>query len=221
MEKIKTDFLGGAKASINVALAAVPMTMTYTQAVTTFCQMVHSKYPPDIIPNRPSRRIQGPDSKRHGEGKKGKTSPHKKGKGGGKKGNYHREQYPVRLTNGKTINCHPSFSFEPKIWNLLPAEAQRRIKAERSAYKKAQADRTLASLHTQPTDCFGYPLPGYTEMVGSVATSTQYHPYHPTVPQVVQMCKRHHRRAWLYHLPLLVFPVFLHRPRLLLHPHLG
>ena len=77
--KIKADFLSNAKASINVALAAVPMTMTYTQAITTFRQMVHSKYPPDIIPNRPSRRIQGADTKRNGGGKKGKPSPNKRG----------------------------------------------------------------------------------------------------------------------------------------------
>ena len=55
--KVKADFLNGVKSTINVALAAVPMTMTYSQAIATFRQTVHAKYPPDILPSRPNRRI--------------------------------------------------------------------------------------------------------------------------------------------------------------------
>ena len=63
----------------------------------------------------------------------------------------------MRLLNGKTINVHPSFSFETTEWNLLPVEAQRRIRTERAAYKRQLAERTLASLSSHATDCFGNP----------------------------------------------------------------
>ena len=52
--KVKADFLNGVKSTINVSLTAVPMIMTYSQAIATFRQTVHAKYPPDLLPSRPN-----------------------------------------------------------------------------------------------------------------------------------------------------------------------
>ena len=93
----------------------------------------------------------------------------------------------MRLKNGKIMNVHPSFSFKNSQWHLLPIEAQRRIRTERAAYKRQKAERTLASLSSQHTDCFGNPYPSYTGMTGSVATSTQYVPQYNNLPSVVHV----------------------------------
>ena len=115
LERVKADFLSDVKARINVSLATIRMIMTYSQAIATFRQTVHDKYPSNLLPSCPNWRIQDADSKRPTGKGNGKGSSKKQGRGKEKKDNYHRDQYPVRLTNGKTINVHPSFNFEPTV----------------------------------------------------------------------------------------------------------
>ena len=55
-EKVNADFLAAAKAGINMALTAVPMTMTYARALQTFRNEVIRKFPPQMTNVTRTRR---------------------------------------------------------------------------------------------------------------------------------------------------------------------
>ena len=130
-KKIKADFLTSSKATIDVALAAVPMVTTYDQAIKSYRQVVSAKYPPDITAAKSTRRInqtsRGGRHQRGGRGNRrgrgGRDGGRGRGRGGGN--NYHPNQYSVRLKNGKTINVHSSFYLDARTWNQLPDDAQK------------------------------------------------------------------------------------------------
>lgn len=136
--------------------------MTYDTALKPYQSAVSAKYPPDIVQGgRPTRRVnqvnaQGGRGRGHGRGNGGRGG----GRGRGRRGrhgdinneNYHPNQYPVRLQNGKTINVHSSFYLDPQTYLQLPEEATRRLLTEKAEYKRQRAERTIASLSS---DCFG------------------------------------------------------------------
>ena len=198
VRKVKADFLTGVKSSIEVALSAVPLTMTYEQALKTFRDVVTTKYPPEITAPRSTRRIQQNDrrggrferggrggGRGHGRGGRGRGG--RGGRGGSKRS--HPNQYPVRLTNGKILDCHSSYHFTPDEWKMIPADAQRRIQLERAQYKRQRADRAIASIsNAGPYSYQNYGgnhsvYPG-SHMVGSVNPTTNIPPPPPSIVQV-------------------------------------
>ena len=55
LKKVKVDFLVSIKSSVNIELSKVPMTFTYTQALTAYRNTVNQRHPPDLINNNRGR----------------------------------------------------------------------------------------------------------------------------------------------------------------------
>ena len=191
-KKIKADFLNSTKSAINVSLTAVPMVMTYEQAMKAFRLAVAAKFPPEITATKVTRRINELGSRGGGRGRqsgrgrgRGRDGGRGRGRGRRNEGNsYHADQYPVRLKNGKVVNVHSSFYIDGRTWAQLPDEAQKRLLTERAQYKRAKLDRSIASMST---DCFLNPilLPQPSHPSISSASTYQYHPHQP--PQSIQI----------------------------------
>ena len=147
--------MGATKSSIEVALSATPMVMTYEHALSTFHHVVNAKHPPEVGTPRTTRRLHQVDGRGRGRGRhtgggrgQGRGGRSGRGRGNNKRKNFHPQMYPIRLTDGRYIDCHSSFYFDPSTWNLIPEPERRKLLLERAQYKKHHADRTLASMES-------------------------------------------------------------------------
>ena len=68
IQKVDADFLTSVKTSINLELTRDPVTMTYNQALTNFCNEVNLKYPPQVANTRRTRRINQTDTENSDRG---------------------------------------------------------------------------------------------------------------------------------------------------------
>ena len=145
-KKISVDYLNAMKASINIELTKVPVTMTYNQAVTAFRNEVNRKFTPETSSGggrNVRRRIQelkgrgGRDGNpRGGRGRGGRG----RGRGGRGRGNGGHTQHPderyITGKDGKTMAVHASYHMHPHQWNNLPDVERQRITKEREEYRK-------------------------------------------------------------------------------------
>jgi len=83
LRKIKADFLGTTKASIEVSMTNISKTITYEQAVSTFRQKVNDKFPLQLVEGRTSRRINQVTGRAQGRGR-GRQGGRGGGRGGGR-----------------------------------------------------------------------------------------------------------------------------------------
>ena len=157
-KKVNADFLATSKAAIMTQMTAIPMNMTYIQALATFRQEVNRKFPPSISSRRPTRRVQQSERGRgRGRGIRGRGGRFPgRGRGGGrgihnkrKMNTKHPHSYPVTLIDGTGIDVHASYYFGSEIWNKLPPHEAARITNDRNEYKRQNATRALASLNAQ------------------------------------------------------------------------
>lgn len=59
LDKVTADFLSEIKASVNIALTATPMTMTYELDLSSFRNAVNQKYPPQVGTSHPYQPTRG------------------------------------------------------------------------------------------------------------------------------------------------------------------
>ena len=174
-KKVTADFLGMTKASIMTQMTAIPMNMTYIQALATFRQEVNRKFPPSMGSRNITRRAQQIQGGYRGRGRgfRGR-GPRGRGRNGGrgtkrKTNSRHPNSYPVTLTDGTVMDVHASYWFGPEIWNKLPPNEQTRINNDRNEYKRQKSNRNLATLNMMPQ------MP-YNQQQGIVPWTPQYNP---------------------------------------------
>lgn len=175
--KINVDFLATMKASINVELTRMPVTMTYQQALTAFRNEVNRKFPPDTTPTRNTRRrLQEVRGRGTGRGQ-GNNNGRGRGRGRGGRGrggpqNKHPDERYVTGKDGKTIAVHASYHMNENVWFNLPENERKRIMKECEEYRNSKCQRSLAETQSQvpaevPT---GNPVP--RSDVSAVTTGT-------------------------------------------------
>ena len=177
-KKINADFLGTAKATVQLELAKVPLTISYNEALTSFRNQVNLKFPPELSAqnnrNR-TRRVAELSRSQHGRGRgRGRSS---RGRGRGRGGRFHRyngernhggrgnnnstrrprtDSRMVRCSDGTEVEVHASFQFDDNVWFSLPEVERNRIVQERQAYKRQKYrggdDRTAISQITTGTN---------------------------------------------------------------------
>ena len=191
-KKVNADFLATSKAAIMTQMTAIPMNMTYIQALATFRQEVNRKFPPSISSRRPTRRVQQSDRGRgRGRNTRGRGGRYNgRGRDGGRGNNNkrkanakHPHSYSVTLTDGSIIDVHASYYLGSETWNKLPPQEAARIINDRNEYKRQNATRTLASLNAQippvqNSDVLHYALPNNPYPQYYVQGTTQ----HQTTP---------------------------------------
>ena len=125
LDKVRScDFLRDTISSINVSLAAVPMTMTYNQAITAFRNVVNAKFPPGSNTNN-YRRVQQNNRRNstHGRKRSGENSKH-------------RDATKVRMKDGSTRMIHASMRLTADDWKNLPDDVALKIKNARNEYNQ-------------------------------------------------------------------------------------
>ena len=121
-QNVGADLLQAIKASIAIELTKTPMNMTYEQALSAFRDEVNRKHPPELSQNTRPRRIQqtqfGCGAGRSGRGftRGGRGRGRGFGRGGrGGRGRGHPEARFVTGMDGKTIEVHPAYKFNPEV----------------------------------------------------------------------------------------------------------
>ena len=119
-KKVTADFLSLTKSSIKIQMTAIPMNMTYIQALAAYRQEVNLKFPPSMSGGKVTRRtqqIQG-GYRGRGRGYRGRGARGGRGRGrntsrGGKRAanGRHPNSYPVTCTDGTVIDVHASYYF--------------------------------------------------------------------------------------------------------------
>ena len=167
VSKINVDFLSQTKAAINVELTKTPVTMTYDSALTAFRNQVNQKYPLNFGRNTGQRRInqlgtrgRGRGRGRNGRGRGGRGNG-RFGQNGGRKTTGHPHARMVQGEDGTYIEVHPSYSFQPQVWQNIPQAEKRRLQSERQEYKRSRTgthttDRTtISGITTDQTQVTG------------------------------------------------------------------
>ena len=187
-KKVNADFLSHTNASILTHMTAIPMMMTYVQALATFRQMVNKKHPPGTI--KSTRRINETARGRGGRipfrgrgGRGGRGGRHGRGGRNGRQHVKHPQSYPVTLTNGRIVDIHSLYYVGPEIWSHMSEPDRTRLTHERALYKRESADRTLAALSHQSYSPNQYALqhqqiaPPYVNTNASVQQTYTIPPY--------------------------------------------
>ena len=160
--KILADFLQTTKASINLELARVPITMTYENALSAFRNQVNQKFPPEMSSARRTRHINETSTRSGGRGGRSGRGFNRGGRGRGRHGGrsrggrgygrskgqgnrgYRRNRSDarmVRCSDGTEIEVHPAYDFTDDEWFRLPEAERSRITDERTRYKRARTNR--------------------------------------------------------------------------------
>ena len=144
-KKFTAYFLSNTKVSIKTQMTAIPMNMTYIQALATFRQEVNIKCPPSMTGGNVTRRSQQIQGAHHGRGRgyrvRGAGGRHGRGVSTGQ-GTEHKpngaypDSYPVTYTDGSITKVHPSFYFDYPEWSKLPESIQVRLTIKRIEYKR-------------------------------------------------------------------------------------
>ena len=151
-QKIGTDFLQAMKASINIEITKIPMTMSDEQALSAFRNEINRKRIAELNQNTRQRQVaqtdlyQGPYNNRGG-GRGGRfPNDNRGGRGlgrsserGGRGGRCtpnrgHKDARFITGNDVRTMEVHPSYRFSPLTWKNLPSLERRRITQERNEY---------------------------------------------------------------------------------------
>jgi len=155
VRKVNADFLSSIKASIGIEMTMNPVTLTYERALASFRNAVNSKFPPNLG-GRSSRRVAETDihgGRGRGRGFGGRGRHHGRGRSTGRgRGRGHhngkrqrQDSSFITLTDGRSIEYHPSFKFPDDIFSLFHQSDRDRLKQERLAYKQ---QRSIAATGT-------------------------------------------------------------------------
>ena len=154
-KKVQADFLTSLKAGINIELTKIPVTMTYSQALSAFRNEVNRKFPPELASknNTRARRI-NETSRNGGRGGgrgRGRGRGHDRGGRGGRGGrSSHPDERRVTGLDGRTIYVHPSYDFPRNIWFNLPDNERKRVSTERANYRNNKRPRNVSELNNTP-----------------------------------------------------------------------
>ena len=155
-KKIGADFLAQAKASINLELSKVPITLTYEEALATFRNQVNQKYPTGVTTQSGRRRAVNQVNTRNGgrgNGRNGRNNGGR-GRGGGRGQHGQKRSHPdarmVRCNDGTQVEVHASYKLKNDVWNNLPQAERDRLIRERASYRRTRQrnnddDRTTVS----------------------------------------------------------------------------
>ena len=146
LSKVKADFLVHVKSGINIELTKVPLTMTYEQALATFCNEVNLKHPPQMSATTTSRERRYVRKISTGQGRGWRDGRGRSGQGHGGRGcgnwvtKTRTDSSIITLTDGQKIEYHPSFMFPNHIFNKMKQQDKDRLSRERSEHKKRKAN---------------------------------------------------------------------------------
>ena len=137
----RADNISHMRTVLDSQLAAVPVTLTYNQAMTAFRNVVNAKAPPDLNNNTRSRRIQQSRKRGNNNDDKGRSKRGKKS---------HPDAQMITMKDGTTKEIHASYRLTPKDWENMPDQVAARIKRERNAWKERTGKGR--GYHTSATD---------------------------------------------------------------------
>ena len=148
--KIKADYLTPTKAQLEIELSCVPMSVTYDQAASLFCNMVNQKHPPQMgaAQNRVRRTVNefssGRGSRgtyRGGFGRGGRHGRHGNRGGRGTPRQTRTDSRTITLTDGTQIEYHASFNFPRHIFMKMRPEDKETLQRERQTYYDNRRNR--------------------------------------------------------------------------------
>lgn len=180
-QKINADFLQHTKASINIELTRIPVTMTYQQALMSFRNEVNRKFPPDMSTNNTRTRrvnevMRGGRAGRYGgrggrfsqRGGRGRGPYGRGGRTGRGPGRGHPDARYITGIDGRTIEVHPAYNFPPAVWNNLPYIERKRITQERNDYRSSKRQK-VSTTETTTSTINGVPSASNT-IISNVST---------------------------------------------------
>ena len=184
-DKIKADFLTPTRAQLKIELSRTPMTVTYDQALSLFCNMVNQKHPPQMgaAQNRIRRTINevssgcGGRSGRGGFGRGGRGG--RQGGRGGRGGptKTRSDSRIITLTDGSQVEKHASFNFPSHVFMKMKQEDKDTLRRERQTFNDGRRTRSeIQELRSQ-----------IQELGGTVSTKTD-----STPPDTVPASQRSH-----------------------------
>jgi hypothetical protein len=158
MAKVKCEWMGDIRGSIETKLTEKPMTFTYAQALQAFKTKVNKKFPPGTTATN-TRRISEMSG---GRGQRGRGGGRGRGYGGrnyggrgygrgrqnqgrgrGGYGNQKRnDSKTITLKDGQKIEYHPSFRFTDALYEKFTNEQKDMLKSQRNAYNGRTTDST-------------------------------------------------------------------------------
>jgi hypothetical protein len=156
-KKIKADFLEPVKTSIEIELARIPVTMTYTTALTSYRNAVQRKFPSDSsAPIRKTRRIQATQQARGSRGQnRGGRGGRGRGRGRGNNTRKRNDAWFIQGNDGNRMEVHPSYQFSDDQWQKIPQPVRDQLTQMRREYNaKRQRQTSQASMsyaQGQPT----------------------------------------------------------------------
>ena len=164
--KVTADFLQATKASINIDLARIPITITYENALAAFRNQVNQKFPLEMASaSCRTRRVNevtacGVNSRNYNNRYRGRRGVEYRGGGrhsgrgryggrlggsgrghDGKNAGYRRSRQDARMVqchDGTQIEAHPVYDFTSDEWQRLPEAERSRIREERTRYKRSR-----------------------------------------------------------------------------------
>ena len=147
IKKINADFLGSAKAGVNIELTRPNITMTYEQALQMFRNVVNVKFPPDMGGTKRPRRQINETSRRGGRGGRGGRGRGRarggRGRGGSKR--TRDDSTFITLTDGKQVEYHPSFQFSSEVYAKMKQSDKELMYQQREEYKRQHNSRSSIS----------------------------------------------------------------------------
>ncbi|CAJ1955419.1 unnamed protein product [Cylindrotheca closterium] len=143
-QRIKADFLSQTKAAIEANMHAIPMTMSYDQAMRMYRSKVSEKFPPASVAAvawgrhvRENNRNTRGGGRGGGRGQGGRN--HHNNSRNNRRYNGNRQQHPdernITLSDGKVIKYHPSYNFSCEHLDLMTQDQRNTMTAERTAYR--------------------------------------------------------------------------------------
>ena len=183
MKKVRADFLGNAKTSVQLKLIEVPVVFTYENAIQLFRNVVNTIYPkkPNSRPN--TRRVMsevgsvtnnvGGRSEGRGRGNWKRARLQGRGGRGRGRGRFTQRDNPTRpdssyivLTNGRRIEFHPDITYTPSDYHHMKRVDRERLHALRQEKRERDAMRrqinelqSQVSIISQASSRMPTPLP--------------------------------------------------------------
>ena len=163
--KVNADFLVQIKAAISIKMTRLPVTLTYEQALSSFRNKENRKFPPEMSNNKTRRNINAVErggrdggrgrgwfNGRGGRGNGGRFGQRGRGNNDGKR--QRNDSFQITLTDGKTIEAHPSFNFSPETWGKMQQQDRDTLVRQRQEYKRGRQQqsnpREIQYIHVLP-----------------------------------------------------------------------
>ena len=133
--KITANFLQNTRTFTQIELSKIPVSMTYTQALSDFLNEVNRKFPLDMSQsNRRDRSVIEFNAIR-GRGRgRGRGGARHSGRGRGSGGCRHPEDRRITGTGGKLYEIYASYKFQDHVWQKLLFSERTRFFEQRTKF---------------------------------------------------------------------------------------